>query len=79
MQEHTEPFSNRVNALTFYSSLLSIIILVNINLNALITRQFLNNYDGLHSMSFGKDLSPLGPGNEVGITLSLTECHVTKY
>lgn len=42
MQEHTEPFSNRVNALTFYSSLLSIIILVNINLNALITRQFLN-------------------------------------
>lgn len=42
MQEHTVPFSNRVNALTFYSSLLSIIILVNINLNALITRQFLN-------------------------------------
>ena len=29
-------------------------------------------------MSFGKDLSPSGPGNEVGLTLSLTECHVTK-
>lgn len=42
MQEHTVPFSTRVNAQAFYSLLLSIIILVNINLNALITRQFLN-------------------------------------
>lgn len=43
MQEHTVPFSTRVNAQAFYSLILSsIIILVNINLNALITRQFLN-------------------------------------
>lgn len=42
MQEHTVPFSNRVNAQAFYSLLLSIIILVNINLNAPIVRQFLN-------------------------------------
>ena len=42
MQEHTVPFSNRVNAQAFYSLLLSIIILVNINLNASIVRQFLN-------------------------------------
>lgn len=43
MQEHTVPFSTRVNAQAFYSLiLLIIIILVNINLNALITRQFLN-------------------------------------
>ena len=41
MQEHTVPFSNRVNAQAFYSLLLSIIILVNIDLNALIVRQFL--------------------------------------
>ena len=42
MQEHTVPFSNRVNAQAFYSLLLSIIILVNINLNASKVRQFLN-------------------------------------